>query len=207
MLFKTNYHLMQVECIAECSKRSILQYLGAFCNTIYWPYLLNLKRKQKKLQWYVLRTQNVCFNRKWKIVYRYSESNVSKYWAHRTIVVLHKFIRRGKVTIKGRAVLSSYRGYQEVWAGADPGFLERGFICTKGWWTRFANFISFFINISLRPNYFIFIRNIKTGGGGGSSERPEPPLDSAHVETSHRRIIRVLKDINRKTQTSQATGI
>ena len=31
---------------------------------------------------------------------------------------------------------------------------------------------------SLRPNYFIFIGYLKTGGGeGGSNEPPEPPLD------------------------------
>ena len=32
-------------------------------------------------------------------------------------------------------------------AGADPGFLEWGFICIKGWGVRFADFISFFLNI------------------------------------------------------------
>ena len=30
--------------------------------------------------------------------------------------------------------------------GADPGFLERGFICRKGWEVRFADFTSFFLN-------------------------------------------------------------
>ena len=47
--------------------------------------------------------------------------------------------------------------------GADPGFLERGFIVIKGWGGRFAVFISVFLNIpwkrnnlvSFRPNYFI----------------------------------------------------
>ena len=35
----------------------------------------------------------------------------------------------------------------------------------------------FFLNIPLRPNYFIFIGYLKTGRGkGGSSEPPEPPL-------------------------------
>ena len=37
MVFKTDYRLMQVKSIAECSKGSILQYFwpprGAFCNT------------------------------------------------------------------------------------------------------------------------------------------------------------------------------
>ena len=33
-------------------------------------------------------------------------------------------------------------------SGVDPGFLEKGFICIKGWGgVRFANFISFFLNI------------------------------------------------------------
>ena len=35
--------------------------------------------------------------------------------------------------------------------GADPGFLEREFICInaayKVWVVRFANFVSFFLNI------------------------------------------------------------
>ena len=71
-------------------------------------------------------------------------------------------------------------------AGAGPGFLDRGFICEKVG-VRFADFISYFLNIpwkrnnlvSLRPNYFIFIGYLKTGGGeeGGSLEPPEPSLD------------------------------
>ena len=32
-------------------------------------------------------------------------------------------------------------------AGVDPGFLERGFVCIKVWGIRFADFISFFLNI------------------------------------------------------------
>ena len=31
--------------------------------------------------------------------------------------------------------------------GADPGFLEMGFICIKVWGACFADFISFFLNI------------------------------------------------------------
>ena len=31
--------------------------------------------------------------------------------------------------------------------GADPGFLESGFVCIKVWGVRFADFISFFLNI------------------------------------------------------------
>ena len=30
---------------------------------------------------------------------------------------------------------------------AEPGFLERGFICIKVWGVGFAGFISFFINV------------------------------------------------------------
>ena len=32
-------------------------------------------------------------------------------------------------------------------AGADPGFLERGFIMNKGVGVSYADFISFFLNI------------------------------------------------------------
>ena len=69
-------------------------------------------------------------------------------------------------------------------AGADPGFLERGFICISG--GRFADLFSFFLHIlwkwnnlvSLRPNYFIFIGYLKIGGkDGGSVEPPWTPLD------------------------------
>ena len=35
-----------------------------------------------------------------------------------------------------------------MFAGEDPGFLERGFICIKGWGVSFADFISFFLTIS-----------------------------------------------------------
>ena len=56
---------------------------------------------------------------------------------------------------------------------ADAGFLERRFICIKVCGVRFADFISFFLNIqwkwnnlvSLRPNHFIFIGYLKMGGG------------------------------------------
>ena len=56
----------------------------------------------------------------------------------------------------------------------------------KGLGVHFADFISIFLNIpwkqnnlvSVRPNYFIFIGYLKTGGGeGGSSDPPETPLD------------------------------
>ena len=38
-------------------------------------------------------------------------------------------------------------------AAKDPGYLERGFICTciKVWGFRFADFISFFLNIPPPP--------------------------------------------------------
>ena len=59
----------------------------------------------------------------------------------------------------------------------------------KGMGVRFADFISFFLNIPLRPKYFIFIGYLKMGGGGcvGSSEPPlDLPLDSCnsgHLKT------------------------
>ena len=64
----------------------------------------------------------------------------------------------------------------KIWvntSGADPGFLERGLICIKVWRVWFADFIPFSLNIpwkwnnlvSLRPNYFIFIKYLKTGAG------------------------------------------
>ena len=37
--------------------------------------------------------------------------------------------------------------YANQGPGADPGFLERGFILYKGVVVRFADFISFFLNI------------------------------------------------------------
>ena len=60
-------------------------------------------------------------------------------------------------------------------AGADPGFLERGFICIKVW--RFAwlilskkklnNPCKLNNSVSLRPNYLIFIGYLKTDSGEG----------------------------------------
>ena len=71
-------------------------------------------------------------------------------------------------------------------AGADQGFLERGFICTCiKVWVRFAEFISFILNfpwkwnnlVSLRPNYFIFIGYLIAGRG----RTPWTPSGSATV--------------------------
>ena len=67
---------------------------------------------------------------------------------------------------------------------ASPGVLEKGFICIKVWGVQFADFLSFFLNISWiwnnsvsqRPNYFVFIGYLKTGERG-SSKPLEPPLD------------------------------
>ena len=55
-----------------------------------------------------------------------------------------------------------------------------------------ADFISFFLNIplrlnnlvSLRPNYFIFMEYLKTGGGGGRLGF-EPPSGSATTMASN----------------------
>ena len=58
--------------------------------------------------------------------------------------------------------------------------LERGFISLKVLEVRFADFIAFFLIIpwkwnnlvSLRPNYFIFIGYLKTGGREGFQANP-----------------------------------
>ena len=65
----------------------------------------------------------------------------------------------------------------------------------KGVGVRFADFISFFLNmpwkrdnlVSGRPNYFIFIGYLKTRGReGGSSEPPlDPPLLYMHKHKLH----------------------
>ena len=34
-----------------------------------------------------------------------------------------------------------------MFTGEDQGFLEKGFICISLWGVRFADFISFFLNI------------------------------------------------------------
>ena len=65
-------------------------------------------------------------------------------------------------------------------AGADPGFLERGFTCIKVWGSLWW-FISFLLNIPWKwsnlvwTKLFHFHRICKNGGRGGrSSELPEP---------------------------------
>ena len=65
-------------------------------------------------------------------------------------------------------------------SGADPGFLKRGFICVKVWGFALLILSNFYSisheNVSLRPNYFIFMGYLKTRVGKcGSSEPPEPP--------------------------------
>ena len=83
--------------------------------------------------------------------------------------------------------LALYAAFLHRITGADPGFLGRGFICINWGWGRFADFISSFLNIpgkcnnlvSLRPNYFISIGYLKTGGGGGGGRERggrDPPL-------------------------------
>ena len=54
----------------------------------------------------------------------------------------------------------------------------------KGVGVRFADFISFCLNdlVSLRPNYFIFIRYLKTGGREGGLSEPLNPSGSATGE-------------------------
>ena len=57
------------------------------------------------------------------------------------------------------------------------GFLERVFICIKGW-VRFADFshFSYISHENERPiiSYFIFIGYLKTGGGGGGGGQGGP---------------------------------
>ena len=97
--------------------------------------------------------------------------------------------------------------------GADPGFSERGFIYIyKCMGARFADFISFSLNIpwkwnnfvSLRPNYFIFLGYLKTWGagrgGGGWSEPFERPLWIRHwAHRMHHKCTSVLEPQNNKT--------
>ena len=38
--------------------------------------------------------------------------------------------------------------FRRPFTRGDPGFIERGFVCIKVWWVRFAaDFISIFLNI------------------------------------------------------------
>ena len=60
--------------------------------------------------------------------------------------------------------------YAPANAGADRGFLERGFIYIyiKGW-----GFALLIVSLFSEIPYFIFIGYLKTGGGGGEREREE----------------------------------
>ena len=54
--------------------------------------------------------------------------------------------------------------------------MERVFICIRQWWgVRFANMISFFLNISMRPDYFIFIGHLKKGEAGDPQITTDAP--------------------------------
>ena len=63
----------------------------------------------------------------------------------------------------------------------------------KGLGVRFADFISFFFNVtwkwnnlvSLRPNYLIFIGYLKTWGGEGVRANPLNPSGSTNVFYGH----------------------
>ena len=73
---------------------------------------------------------------------------------------------------------------------ADPGFLEKVFICINGWGVHFVDFISFnqisHVNdiIWYKTKLFHFLGYLKTGGGGGGERgrgvkrTPDPPLGS-----------------------------
>ena len=83
-------------------------------------------------------------------------------------------------------MLIIYKKYNRVCShtrtGADPGFLERGFIYLKGW--EGVNIYRYNILISheneiTETKLFHFHRIFKRGWGGegGSSEISEPPLN------------------------------
>ena len=60
----------------------------------------------------------------------------------------------------------------EAKAGADPGFLERGFISTKVWF-----YLTFFkYPMEMKPNYFIYIGYLKMGDGEGVQENHKKTL-------------------------------
>ena len=70
--------------------------------------------------------------------------------------------------------------------GVDPEFLKRGFLCIKVKVVRYANSISFFLNISGKCNnfgltetkLFHFHRIFKNVWWGGGPSKPlTPPLD------------------------------
>ena len=62
---------------------------------------------------------------------------------------------------------------------ADPGFLEKVFICINGWGVHFVDFISFnqisHVNdiIWYKTKLFHFLGYLKTGGGGGGGGERE----------------------------------
>ena len=66
-----------------------------------------------------------------------------------------------------------------LYTAANPGFLERGFLCIKvcvwGWGVRFADFFS--CSQKSHENEIVLSHWRAWRGGGGSSEPPEPPLD------------------------------
>ena len=78
-------------------------------------------------------------------------------------------------------------------SGADPGFLERVFLCIRVWGLVLLILSHFFLNILVRPNYFIFMGPrpnyfifmglpnyfifmgfLKTGGREGGSPQANP---------------------------------
>ena len=89
--------------------------------------------------------------------------------------------RLNQMTFAGalRVIISALRFYSHVYAGAGPGFLERGFICIKGWGS-FCLFYLVFLKYSMK------MKKIGLAQGGGSNDPPEPPSGSAtgmHTDT------------------------
>ena len=50
-------------------------------------------------------------------------------------------------TDQTRQMLGTVKLFCHTHPGADPGYLERVFICINVWGVRLADFISFFLNI------------------------------------------------------------
>ena len=70
--------------------------------------------------------------------------------------------------------------------GADPGFLERGFICRKGWGSLCWSYLIFLKKAHeneilwyslIETKLFHFVRILIKGGGGRQGGSFEPPLD------------------------------
>ena len=78
------------------------------------------------------------------------------------------------------ANLNKFR-FSYINSGADPGFLERGFLCIKVWGSR-CGFYLIFIKYPTETKLFQFHRIFKNGRHGVGFERP-PPLNSLWIRS------------------------